>query len=98
MVLYNERKTVTCRSQVKNPVWLRRFTSPHPSSFFLDFLAANEGLEGGRVIGGPVARWSGDRPPPPPPRPAHLPPRLLRLHPYRVYFSNFSKPRYIFVI
>ena len=28
---------INCRSQVRNPAGLRRFLSPHPSLFFLDF-------------------------------------------------------------
>src|SRR6266540_3538771 len=53
MVLYNERKTVTCRSQVKNPAGLHRFTSPHPSHFFWNFVAANEPSKGwGKLIKG----------------------------------------------
>ena len=79
---------LTSRSQVRNPAGLRRFPSPHPSLFFLDFWRnfwAQMRRECGWVAyieGGPCRPRGGDRPPlspiggrPPPPPSAAEPPR-----------------------
>ena len=71
---------------MRNSAELRRFSSPHPS-FFSEFLGSNEkGMAARAYIGreatDPVARWRGDRPPPP----------------ARDLFANSKKKVYIWVL